>query len=217
MVPAAPSLSTCLNRLSMASGPGMQCKPQHGIPPAQSSLHGMNVLSHSQQICELQVILLNANRVILVTPSGRQVVVEAPQGCPRERTLHEFQVKFTVKDLGIHARILMGLAGYTPIWQTMRIVHQGNYLPMHRPVVTLSPRAEWHEVASHYCTFCYYSLQNKHGRLGPFEECWFCLDSPTWHHGYCCPHNPESSEWNGIPHRHQYNRGLRNFLRTLPF
>ena len=171
MVPAAPSLSTCLNRLSMASGPGMQCKPQHGIPLAQSLLHGMNCGSHSQQTCELEIILLNANRVILVTPSGRRVVVEAPPGRPRERTLHEFQVNFTVKDLGVHARILMGLAGYTPIWQTMRIVHQGHYLPMHQPVVTLYPSAKWYKVASHYCTFCYYSLQNKHRRLGPFEEC----------------------------------------------
>ena len=177
----------------------------------------MNFGTHSQQICELHVTLLNANKVILVTAGGRRVVVDAPPGSSRDGELSEFQAKFTVKDLGIQARISMGLAGYTPIWQTTRIVHQGEYLPMHQPVVTLCPGAKWNKVASHYCTFCHSSLRNRQGRLGPFESCWFCMDSPTWHHGHCCPHNPESREWNGTPHHYQYDGGLRSFLRTLPF
>lgn len=116
--------------------------------------------------------------------------------------------------------------------------HQGRHLPMHQPVVTLCPRAEWHNTAHHFCTFCHYGLENKQGELGPFEGCWFCLDRPAWHHGHCCPHNSASREWNGIPHLrlyrssaqwepptwteqdpnpHQDSREFRSWLRTLPF
>ena len=72
----------------------------------------MNFGTHSQQLCELHVTLLNANRVILVTAGGRRVVVDAPPGSSRDGELSEFQGKFTVKDLGIQARISMGLVGY---------------------------------------------------------------------------------------------------------
>ena len=175
-----------------------------------------------QEVCELRIISWDANRIVLSTPSGRQVVVNAPPGHPRWRALQEFQWNYTVKDLGIDARIRAGLDGYTPIWQTTRIWHQGIHLPMHQPVVTLCPRAEWHNTANHYCTFCHYGLENKSGRLGPFAKCWFCLDTPAWHHGHCCPHNPSAREWNGAPHRLQYQkwnycRGFQDWLRTLPF
>ena len=198
----------------------------------------MNYGGHLQQVCELRIILWDAYRIILVTPSGRQVVVEAPPGHPTRRVFQEFQWSYTVKDLGIHARILMGVEGYTPLRQTTRIWHQGRPLPMHQPVVTLCPRAEWHNTAHHFCTFCHYGLENKQGELGPFEGCWFCLDRPAWHHGHCCPHNSASREWNGIPHLrlyrssaqwepptwteqdpnpHQDSREFRSWLRTLPF
>ena len=175
-----------------------------------------------QQVCELRIIRWDANRMVLNTPSGRQVVVNAPPGHPRWRAFPEFQWSYTVKDLGIHARIITGLDGYTPIWQTTRIWHQGTHLPMHQPVVTLCPRAEWYNTANHYCTFCHYGLENKRGKLGPFEKCWFCLDRPAWHHGHCCPHNPLAREWNGAPHLLQYQkwnycRGFKDWLRTLPF
>ena len=158
-----------------------------------------------QQVWELRIVAWNAARIILTTPEGRQVTVSAPQGHPRVRVLYEFQWQFLVKDLGIHARCAMGLEPYTPVGKTTRIIHAGRYLPMHQPVVTLCPHAGWYNTAQHYCTFCLCSLQNKRGSLGPFQGCWFCLDSPAWHHGGCCPHNPLSTQWNGPPHllRHQ--------------
>ena len=177
----------------------------------------MNWGSPSQQIFGLEVFQLNPNRAVLCSPSGRLVIVDAPPGCPGESIIQEFQAKFTAKDLGIQARVLMGLAGYTPIWQTTRILYQGDHLPMHQPVATLCPGAAWNRVAGSQCTFCYSVLCNRQGWVGPFENCWYCMDSPTWHHGICCPHNPRSIEWNGTPHHQQYYRGLRSFLRTLPF
>ena len=104
-----------------------------------------------QEVGELRIISWDANRIVL-TIRGRQVVVNAPPGHPRWRALQEFQWNYTVKDLGIDARIRAGLDGYTPIWQTTRIWHQGTHLPMHQPVVALCPRAEWHNAANHYCT-----------------------------------------------------------------
>ena len=204
-------------------------------------------VGYLQQICELQIISLDAKSIVLVTPRGRQVVVRAPPGYPNRRDHQEFQWNYTVKDLGIQARLALGLEGYTPIWQTTRIRFQGAHLPMHRPVATLCPQAEWYYTANHYCTFCHFGLRNLRGRLGPFRECWFCQDSPTWHHGHCCPHNPAAREWNGVPHLLQIqrraswdsdnwtvhnprdegnlqdpnlcqdSRDFRNWLRTLPF
>ena len=29
----------------------------------------------------------------------------------------------------------------------------------------------------------------------PFDECWFCGQSPSWHHGRCCPDKPRRHEW----------------------
>ena len=163
---------------------------------------------HSQQVFELEMAFLDECRVILVTPKGRQVTVDAPLGSDRNRERQEFQAKYTIKDLAIHARLLMGLEGYTPIRQTMRIVHEGRYLPMHQPLVTLCPLARWHRIADTHCTFCHSQLQNKDGELGPYAHCRFCLDGPTWHHGYCCPHNPKSRQWNGTPHLLRYNRAV---------
>ena len=165
---------------------------------------------HAQQVCELQIVAWNAARIILVTPQGRQVTVRAPPGHPRFRVLFEFQWQFLVKDLGLQARCELGLEAYTPTWETTRIKHEGRYLPMHRPVATLCPHSSWYNAALNYCTFCLCSLQNKKGDLGPFQGCWFCLDSPAWHHGGCCPHNPQSPNWNGPPHLVLHQRACAN-------
>ena len=177
----------------------------------------MDLGTQTQQIYEFEVLQLNPIEAVLRSPCGKLVVVWAPQGCLGASMLQEFQAKFTAKDLGIQARVLMVLAGYTPIWQTTRILYQGDYLPMHQPVPPLCPGAAWNRVASSQCKFCYSVLCNRQGWVGPFENCWYCMDSPTWHHGLCCPHNPSSREWNGTPHQQQYDRGLRSFLRTLAF
>ena len=170
-----------------------------------------------QQLYELNIQAWNPARITIATSTGFQVNVQAPPGDIEIRRLFEFQRRFLVKDLGIHARLLLGKEGYTPTWQTTRIRHHGNYLPMHQPVATLCPSAECYHEAMYYCTFCRGELRNRHGAVGPFEWCWFCLDSPTWHHGACCPHNPMAVEWNGMPHRLIHQANYRSFLRTLPW
>ena len=37
-------------------------------------------------------------------------------------------------------------------------------------------------------TFC--MICREFGRV-PYAECWYCGDSPSWHHGRCCPERPE--------------------------
>ena len=169
---------------------------------------------YAQQIFELRIVAWNTARIILVTPQGRQVTVRAPPGHPMLRVLFEFQWQFMVKDLGLQARSELGLEAYTPTWETTRIKHEGKYLPMHRPVATLCPHSSWYNAAQHYCTFCLCSLQNKRGDLGPFQGCRFCLDSPSWHHGGCCPHNPQSPNWNGPPHLVLHQWDYANMANT---
>lgn len=33
----------------------------------------------------------------------------------------------------------------------------------------------------------------------PFEECWYCGDSPSWHHRRCCPDKPQRRR--GVPNQ----------------
>ena len=39
------------------------------------------------------------------------------------------------------------------------------------------------------CSICY-----DRARV-PFDECWFCGQSPSWHHGRCCPDKPRTGTW----------------------
>ncbi len=171
----------------------------------------------SQAVFELQLIQVEGTKAVLITPEGLRVTVTPPPGNAKQGGLPEFQSKFMIKDLGIQARLLMGLSGYTRTCQTTRIVHQGEYLPMHLPVIAICPRAAQYRDANQYCTFCWQDLRNRKGESGAFRECWFCLDSPSWHHGACCPHNPMAREWNGLPHRSVHQANMQRFIRTLPF
>ena len=170
-----------------------------------------------QEIFELQLIAVEPASATLVLPTGELLIVRPPRWAAGEQSPPEFRWKFLIKDLGILARLSMGLTGYTQPWVTTRLVHEGEYLPMHLPVVALCPKADWYMTANLYCTFCGWGLRNHCGRLGAFKACWFCKDQPANHHGACCPHNPASKEWNGMPHWKRHRKNMISFLRTLPF
>ena len=171
----------------------------------------------NQTVFELQLILVEPTQAVLITPAGSRIAVTPPPGNVKQGDSPEFQPGFVIKDLGILVRQRMGLSGYTRTSQTTRIVHQGEYLPMHLPVIAMCPRAPQYRNANRYCTFCWQDLRNKKGESGAFRKCWFCLDSPSWHHGACCPHNPAAREWNGTPHRSVHHANMQRFIRTLPF
>ena len=170
-----------------------------------------------QEVFELQLITVEPTFAVLVTPRGEHLTISASEGDTGEMGFEEFHWQFLIKDLGIRARLHMGLPGYTEPWKTTRVVHEGEYMPMHLPVAALCPEASWYRTARHYCTFCCYGLRNSSGKLGAFKVCWFCKDRPTTHHGACCPHNPASREWNGTPHWQKHRKNMRKFLSTLPF
>ena len=171
-----------------------------------------------QSIFELQLIEVKATGATLIDPSGKQVIVLPPDVDFSYHETAEFQRHYLVKDLGIQARILLGLQGYTKPWESTRIVFEpGEYLPMHLPVVALCPDSTFFHKSLSECTFCQSSLRNRRGFVGPFRECWFCMDSPSTHHGACCPHNPLAQEWNGAPHLQQHRANMVDLIRTLPF
>ena len=170
-----------------------------------------------QEIFELQLITVEPAFVVVVTPNRDFLTIYAPRGGAEEMGSLEFDWRFLIKDLGIRARLHMGLPGYTETCRTTRVVHEGEYMPMHLPVVALCPTARWYRTARCYCTFCGWGLRDSRGKLGAFKVCWFCKDQPANHHGACCPHNPASKEWNGMPQWQRHQKNIRSFLRTLPF
>ena len=170
-----------------------------------------------QEIFEVQLLTVELDRAEIVSPQRKHLVVMCPLELLRGRSKPTFQRNFLIKDLGIQARQLMGLPGYTQTWQTTRVVHQGEYMPMHLPLLALCPGSHLYKTVREHCTFCEHQLVNRKGEIGAFQYCWFCSDSPATHHGACCPHNPSAPTWNGIPHRQQHERHIMKYLSTLPF
>ena len=170
-----------------------------------------------QEVFELQLLAVELDRAKIVCPRGTHLEVMCPLGLFQTRSKPAFQRNFLIKDLGIQARQLLGLPGYTQTWQTTRVLHQGGYLPMHLPLLALCPSSHLYNQVKEHCAFCEGQLVNRRGEVGAFQYCWFCGDSPATHHGACCPHNPEALAWNGTPHRQQHSRHVRNYLNSLPF
>ena len=170
----------------------------------------------NQKAFKLELLHLSRHTAMVGTPQGTVLEILAPPGSERLGAAI-FQRNYTIKDLGIQARTQMGLPGYTQAHQSTRVMHQGQELPMHRPVASLDEdNPFWHETM-HWCIFCRRELLNKTNQRGPFRSCWFCHDAPSWHHGDCCPHNSSSRNWNGKPHRVQHQMNIRSFLKSLPF
>ena len=126
-----------------------------------------------------------------------------------------------VKDLGRLARLEMGLEPTTPLHLSTRIVYQGVVLPMHKPISTLlDSNSCYYAMAQRCCHFCRCPLRGNRREgdplvtSGPYDKCFFCDDTPAWHHGACCPHNQASVYCDGTPHATRYKRQWR--LRYNP-
>ena len=117
----------------------------------------------------------------------------------------------TVKRLGILARRALGLPGRTPLDTTTRITWGEQTLHVHRPIGTLLPEnsEEFHSINKH-CMFCKEQLlHNSTDMVGPYKYCSFCGDSPSWHHGGCCPFNPCSQYYHGLSHTQRFEVSTR--------
>ena len=112
----------------------------------------------------------------------------------------------TVKQLGILARRALGLPGRTPLDITTRIIWGEQMLHVHRPIGTLlSVTSEEFHLCNKHCMFCKRQLRHiSTDEVGPYKYCNFCKDSPSWHHGYCCPFNPRSMHHHGLSHTQRF-------------
>ena len=113
----------------------------------------------------------------------------------------------TVKALGIAARRALGLQPRTPLHVTTRLLWGNEVLPMHRPLGTLlGEDAKAFRTAYENCYLCHSTLRQgaRQEDRGPFLGCYFCNDSPSWHHGACCPHNTQSRFFQGKSHRERF-------------
>ena len=209
MPPVDGSIQHCLNPCELLRPQNMDVTREWHKSREQ---HGLD-----QEIFELQLLTVELDRAEVVSPQRTHLVVMCPPGHQQGRRKPIFQRDFLIKDLGIQARQLMGLPGYTQTWQTTRLVHQGEYMPMHLPLLALCPDSHLRKTVMEHCAFCELQLVNRKGGIGAFQYCWFCSDSPATHHGACCPHNPSALTWNGIPHRQQHERHIMKYLSTLPF
>ena len=110
-----------------------------------------------------------------------------------------------VKDLGRWARRNLGLPGRTQPGVFTKIIWKDRALGLNQPLAVLV-EGELQQHANKTCTFCQSPLRKGPGKSGPYSTdgpfpfCNFCDDSPTWHHGWCCPQNPLSPTYKGLTH-----------------
>ena len=118
----------------------------------------------------------------------------------------------TAKHLGIYARRGLGLPGRTPLHTSTRILWQGAPLHVHRPIATLlEVQSEEFQIANTHCLYCKQQLQHDDPRhSGPFHTCYFCYDTPAWHHGECCPFNPGSKHFHGRSHTQRFEAAFHS-------
>ena len=158
---------------------------------------------------------LDGNTVEVLLAFGTRISGRANSAEPYRRTYPGDRL--TVKALGIAARRELGLRPRTLLHMTTRILWQNTVLPMHRPVATfLSKHTKAYQKACNECHFCRDTLRKgrENEEDGPFPSCFFCKDSPAWHHGACCPHNPLSRYYHGRTHKERFEdlvRAERNF------
>ena len=155
--------------------------------------------------------------------SGRQVEVQFCQDEFRNfsRTTLAVSVNgifykhITVQQLGYAARAAVGLPAKTPLHITTRVVWNTRVLPRYQPVISIlcadnTMTAHTSRVPGgrtgdfwYQCYFCGDSFRYEDVYAGPFRNCLFCGDEPAWHHGWCCPCNPESSTNKGFSHQYK--------------
>ena len=205
-----------------------------------------------QQIFALNLTSINENRAILSTLGGQEVTVglnfqphtverdvgssvskgpeafmKVAQGVTRMRSkvgpIRELGLNDTVKDLGMTARLLMGLPPRTPLGVTTRVMAENEVLSMWRPIITLIRAPSDQVVSLHYlanitCHFCHATMnpvRDEPLTEGPFRWCFFCEDYPAWHHGRCCPYNWTSAYCRGASHKEKYEIAWHNQRRRV--
>ena len=161
-----------------------------------------------ESIDESQATLftLDGTSVSILLAFGSRIPGRASaQGMPYLRVYQGESM--TVKALGIAARRALGLQPRTPLHVTTRILWRNEVLPMHRPLGTLlDPGAKAFRTTNETCYLCHTLLRTgtRMQDRGPFLGCYFCNDSPSWHHGACCPHNKQSNFFTGRSHRERF-------------
>ena len=205
-----------------------------------------------QQIFALNLTSINENRAILSTLGGQEVTVglnfqphtverdlgfsvskdpealmKVAQGERRRRSkvgpIRDLGLNDTVMDLGMTARLLMGLSPRTPLGVTTRVMAEDKVLSMWRPIITLihTPSAHFvslHHLANITCHFCRATMnpvKDEPFTEGPFRWCFFCEDYPAWHHGRCCPYNWTSAYCRGTSHKERYEIAWHNQRRRV--
>ena len=111
------------------------------------------------------------------------------------------------KDLGRWARRNLGLKERTELGEFTQIVWKDQILGINHPLSWLLKEEQSNSPERTIpCTFCQNPLvagptaASSLAALGPFPFCYFCNDTPAWHHGWCCPQNPGSSMYRGRTH-----------------
>ena len=138
---------------------------------------------------------IDSEQATLTTLSGKEVVVRFKANV----------LSAVVKDLGRWARRNLGLPGRTQPGVFTKIIWKDRALGLNQPLAILV-EGKLQQHANKTCTFCQSPLRKRldkpgpYGTDGPYPFCHFCDDSPTWHHGWCCPQNPLSPTYKGLTH-----------------
>ncbi len=188
------------------------------VPPHKIFMDGV---FPSQKIFILNIIEVNRHKVVISTMDGVEVQLPLvwrghtfpilPQD-HREQGFHEGTL-MTMKQLGIVVRRALGLPGVTPLGVSVRILYGDTTLGVHQPLATIMDKqSQEFQRANVRCHFCHLELSvpswPSECLPGPFASCYFCEDKPSWHHGWCCPHNPDSHRYRGRSHTTRYRASM---------
>ena len=171
-------------------------------PPQQSS--------HEPSYFVMTLLEIDNERARLTTMAGEEVEV----------IFESSPTIWVAKDLGRWARRNMGMKARTEPGEFTRIIWKDQVLGINQPLAMLLEKGKYgREWALGHCTFCLNPLRSSHGGVGPYPEpirpfphCYFCEDTPAWHHGWCCPQNATSCMYRGPTHadRTRVFRGRSN-------
>ena len=163
----------------------------------------------------LTLLEIDNKRARLTTMAGKEVEV----------VFRSSLTAWVVKDLGRWARRNLGLRGRTEPGEFTQIIWKNQVLGINQPLaILLEEGQECNDSALRNCTFCLNPLRilsNEvppcHGQPAPFPYCYFCEDTPSWHHGWCCPQNATSCMYRGPTHADRTSRMIwaRRFRDSL--
>ena len=165
-------------------------------------------IDSEKSTCVLTLLSISMQEAVLRTMSGQEAIIPLTFGKPvlvgRPLLRRESAVtvrnggKMTVSDLGEDACELLQVATHPGLRRTVRVIHKGELLGMHRPLATLLDSSDEVEdylqfsealERCHYCRHYLHHVTPNEGYTctGPYTVCQFCDDTPVWHHEWCCP------------------------------